>query len=197
MGDRRLAVAIVGALLAGACVPPTAPDPPQTVPNIELSCIGNNACNSGGGNGGGGTEGPASCPAVTTVGNAFLGSNGVRYADLRPGAQRTLDTTPNNGQRLGACNDLSRVSWILQQAAESCRLNNSSTYTPIVTTTNVLGRCTITASIDGVLAREPIVIDVTAGGAALSGGLDVLLDPEDFDPARWVQTRTFVGRSAR
>jgi hypothetical protein len=98
---------------------------------------------------------------VTKVTNGVLGAGGVKFLTLRlgpPPQSQTLDTTPNDNLDQH-CNAFRTVAWTVVQSAEVCRLNNPTSYTPVVTA-NALGRCTIRASVQGVSALEPIVVDV-------------------------------------
>lgn len=161
----QMGVLLVAAL-SFACVPPTAPDPPPQ-PNVNLSCIGQNTCNSG--NQGGSTASPDPAAAggcvIAQVGNSLHGTSaqgGIRSANLRVNEQRTLDTTAHqaNGQPLGANCPIATVSWTNTNPA-ACRLNSTAVYTPTVTAIGTgNSTCELRATVGNVTASEPIVISV-------------------------------------
>jgi hypothetical protein len=165
---REMKLAVIAALVASACVPPTAPDPPPPS-NNTFSCIGQNACNTGApASPDPGSSGAAGGCAIGSVGNSLHGTSeqgGIKSANLRVGEQRMLDTTPKqpNGQVLGANCPIAAVSWS-NTSPMSCRLNSSSVYTPMLTAL-AAGTCELRATVGSVTASEPIVISVLAAGA--------------------------------
>lgn len=190
----HLSFLLVAALVAAGCQIPTEPTPPPTPPVLNLSCIGQNTCNSGPQGGTSASPDPAAAGGCTiaTVGNSLHGTSatgGEKFANLRPNEQRTLDTTPKqaNGQVLGANCPIAAVSWSNSNPA-ACRLNSSSVYTPTVTALAPGGTtCELRATVGSVTASEPIVISVLASAALWSPPtLAELLGAPPLDAGRWV-----------
>lgn len=147
-------------LMAYACVPqgPTSPDGDVIVTqNVNVGQGG------GGTSGPGGGASPGSCNPVASIGNALLGTGGVRTAEIRVGQSIPLDATPRDSQnqiRPDACNTATPILWRLNPTAGICSLNNETTYTPTLTGV-AIGRCEAFASIGSVVAQVPVVVNVS------------------------------------
>lgn len=169
---KRALMAAALALVALACVNPNEPTPDGDVIVTQNVNVGQ------GGQGGttpGGT--PGTCNPPASIGNALLGTGGVRTADIRVGQSIPLDATirdANNQIRPDACNAATPVLWRLTPTSGICSLSNETTYTPTLTGVGV-GRCEAFASTGSVVAQIPVVVNVRAS-TALAPGMGVSAD---------------------
>lgn len=178
------------AALALGCAPTQPTPPPSSTTVIVNQNVGT------GGNPLASPSPSAGACTIATVGNSLHGTSeqgGVKFANLRVGESRVLDTTPKGpgGLLIPDTCPLAAVSWSNTNPT-ACELNSSAVYTPTLRA-RAAGTCELRATVGSVTAGEPIVVSV----AAATLWEPPALLPQDFDAARWEHTRTFVGRSAR